>query len=262
MPVRRRHLPWLLLSLALVGLARPAAAGDDDTVVLQIGWDVNAYRFTGLFQLGLHTTETGEALTVLQAALWRNRTESFAGLLQLAPVNEANEFYGLVQLGAFNRIDREMIALGQLGLYNVVDRRWLYLGLQAGVVNRLGERARMAGIGQLGLFNQVERRMYGLFQLGAINWNEDARVGVLIQASLYNLVDDFAGLFQVGAVNHVEGEAYAAQLGVVNLARRITGVQIGLVNVARRLHGVQIGLINFARFGGLLPVAPLVNVGW
>ncbi len=61
-------------------------------------------------------------------------------------------------------------------------------------------------------------------------------------------------------LNMSDVDIVGAQVGLVNIADRVSGVQIGLVNIARRMKGVQVGLVNLIREGPV-PFLPLFNAG-
>ena len=75
------------------------------------------------------------------------------------------------------------------------------------------------------------------------------------------MVDDFAGVAQIGVVDYVDQEMVGAQIGAVNLAHRVTGAQVGLFNHTDELRGVQLGVVNVSGHGGL-PVTGIFNLGF
>ncbi|MFQ5704004.1 MAG: LA_2272 family surface repeat-containing protein [Gemmatimonadales bacterium] len=120
-----------------------------------------------------------------------------------------------------------------------------------------GENAAMTGL-DWGLTH----RTHGLFkgvQFGIVGYNDTDAMGW--QSNFINVTKRKFEGFQDGLVNYVE-DGGGFQFGVVNRSKTMKGLQIGLVNYAERMAGgggLQIGLVNIIRYGGVLPVMPIVN---
>ena len=67
-----------------------------------------------------------------------------------------------------------------------------------------------------------------------------------------NLGNDIYGL-QLSALNIARGRVGGTQIGVVNIARKMTGFQVGIVNVSGSNTGNSIGLFSFAKSKPLHP---------
>lgn len=61
-----------------------------------------------------------------------------------------------------------------------------------------------------------------------------------------NLGSDIHGL-QLSALNIARGRVGGTQIGVVNIARRMTGFQLGVVNISGSNTGTSVGLFSFAK---------------
>jgi hypothetical protein len=264
--------------------------------LLQAGWNNRARKFFGVAQLALHTNLCERDFAgALQLAIW-NSSRSFVGVAQLGVQNLASHFVGVAQLGVHN-VERSLfVGALQLGVYNQADRE-LYTAFQAGVVNdarsfiggaQLGAlnlmqgRRDFLGPSQIGLANVIESSVYGAIgQIGLLNWvrsegrerhyrpqlSAPLQVGVLniarrffgfAQVAAVTVGEDTNALFQIALFSWNDGDAAFIQLGLANLARRVTGVQIGLFNLAGRLRGIQLGLLNWVQRSSW-PVVPLVN---
>ncbi|MEN9355586.1 MAG: hypothetical protein RL318_2911 [Fibrobacterota bacterium] len=93
---------------------------------------------------------------------------------------------------------------------------------------------------QAGVVNQVGQRMDGI-QAGVVNLGETVS---FLQAGTVNQARSLSGF----------------QVGTLNLSEDTKGLQVGLLNYSRNLRGVQVGFINIATKGGLLPIMPFVNL--
>jgi hypothetical protein len=111
--------------------------------------------------------------------------------------------------------------------------------------------------------------------VGLVNHTTDG-ISKGIQAGLINLAEsDFLG-WQPGVVNIIEGEflglqggfwapfnqidgGEGAQIGIVNVARDMSGFMLGLVNYAENMYGLQIGLVNIIENKDGFPFFPIVN---
>ena len=67
-----------------------------------------------------------------------------------------------------------------------------------------------------------------------------------------NLGSDIHGL-QLSALNIARGRVGGTQIGVINIARRMTGFQLGVVNISGSNTGTSIGLFSFAKSKSLHP---------
>ena len=67
-----------------------------------------------------------------------------------------------------------------------------------------------------------------------------------------NLGSDIYGL-QLSALNIARGRVGGTQIGVINIARSMTGFQLGVVNISGSNTGTSIGLFSFAKSKSLHP---------
>ena len=67
-----------------------------------------------------------------------------------------------------------------------------------------------------------------------------------------NLGSDIYGL-QLSALNIARGRVGGTQIGVINIARRMTGFQLGIVNISGSNTGTSVGLFSFAKSKSLHP---------
>lgn len=120
-----------------------------------------------------------------------------------------------------------------------------------GLVNVTGKQAYIPGFQAAGLAN--------------INRGKANVVGVQV-AGLVNTIKETGGVYgaQVSALANIAPKTgiYGVQAGFYNRAQKIVGFQIGIINVTDTLHGFQIGLLNFCNHGTLLPVFPVLNIGF
>jgi hypothetical protein len=243
----------------------------------QVGlWNTSRW-FGGLLQLGVQNRVKRLFFGVAQVGAHNYQRTGFVGVGQLGGLNEAErDFYGLFQAGVINIGEREFYALAQIGAWNEAGG---FIGaLQLGIVNRKAESGDFMGPAQIGLVNTVEHSFASswLGQIGLVNYvpenplyaplqvgalNVAVRFFGLAQIAAFNFTEKSRVLFQAGLLNHEELHIKFAQIGVVNMARRITGVQIGLWNHAGWLEGLQIGLVNTSGRGGL-PFFPIANAAF
>ena len=158
-----------------------------------------------------------------------------------------------------------------------------FAGLDIGVVSRASCAFDGVGIGGVNIANG---RLRGV-QIGLLNWSgcagsEASGRPLGLQYGGVNCADSFLGL-QDGFVNVSTGALSGLQYGYANCARdvagvqcgsllilginvaygRVDGCQVGLVNYAQSMDGgVQIGVVNIIARNGLLPVLPIVNIGF
>lgn len=214
------------LSVATLHMDGDVRAGLQGGVVALTGGD-----FSGIVQAGALAGTLrgfyGIAQVGLVSYVGNNLYREVFGFSVDNSENDRESFHGVVQAGAFAMVDHDVRALAQLGaLATYVDEDAYALA-------------------QLGLVNYVGHSFYGVAQVGALN-----------------LSDEVSAPFELGVVSYVGHDFYGGSFGAVNLARRVHGAQIGVVNVCERLYGVQIGLVNFAEKNGILPVMPVLNLGF
>lgn len=122
---------------------------------------------------------------------------------------------------------------------------------------------RTGGFQIAGLVNIAEDAAMGVWQIAG-GGNEVSLSGNGIQiAGFGNSArgEYFNGLQISGLVNDSVCEYNGAQIGLVNMAKTMTGLQIGVMNRAKSLCGVQLGLINIET-GSKVGFIPLFRIGW
>lgn len=266
-----RALPPLLLLLVLtLAPARPARAtappprSHGDRHAIQFGWSSRADDFYGLTQLALYESGALRFYGALQLGLFSSRAGELYGALQLGALNRVEACYCLAQVGGFNR-SRLFSGLTQLGLVNLYERQFVGL-VQLALINVHVKPAHtdFAGVLQVGLLNVHEGEFFGGAQIGLINgnhgrsevilalgqlglFNYSATIAAPMQLGLINVADRLSGTQLSLGLNWSNQTLDGLQLGPVNRAVELHGVQVGLLgNVAGAVHGAQIGLINSA----------------
>ncbi|MEP2771585.1 MAG: hypothetical protein ABJH05_05525 [Fulvivirga sp.] len=115
------------------------------------------------------------------------------------------------------------------------------------------------GVQLAGLFNVSMQAFDGLQVATISNYTKGNMAGVQI-AALNQAGDIF------GVNSNDNSQPVGLQIGLVNIAKSMSGFQIGLINISKRSRGTQIGLINFYR-GGKQPETKdgtafgLINIG-
>ena len=253
-------------------------------------------RYAGVVQAGLVNVHHRDVYTLAQVGLGNlggraNMTAGvsigaaslfpdgdFTGGLQAGAVSlTGRDFSGLVQVGALAGTMRTFSGVLQLGVVSYVGNNLYRELLGFNIDNSENEREDFRGLAQAGVVSLTDDDFRGVLQVGALgnlvgrdafalaqvapgNFIDKGFYG-LTQIGAVNIVDGFAGLFQVGIVSYAGRDLYGTQLGAVNLARHANGVQIGVVNVTDRLRGLQLGLLNISSEGGL-PVTGIANLGF
>lgn len=95
--------------------------------------------------------------------------------------------------------------------------------------------------------------------LGVVNGSTGRSAGLSL-GLLANYADNYKGI-QLAPVNVARGAVSGWQGGIVNFTEdRMAGLQIGVVNIAGRLTGLQLGLINYAATAKMGVQIGLVNL--
>lgn len=154
--------------------------------------------------------------------------------------------YG-VRIGALMAKNRDVYGLDINGFVGYSNNS---AGVQiAAYGNEIVNHARVFGLQLAGIRNKVgAAEIYGLQLAGVYNH-------ILGEGEVYGAEVAIAGNYSP------KTEVNGFQIGAFNRAKEVRGFQIGIVNVADKVHGVQIGLINI-NHGGLLPVFPVINMGF
>ncbi|MBI5525845.1 MAG: ankyrin repeat domain-containing protein [Deltaproteobacteria bacterium] len=275
------------IGLAQIGFVDVAT---DYWAPLQLGFASYVSRFRGAVQTGLFWNEAGDFAGLSQITLGANLNDfhgDFFGALQFGLfANAVGNFYGLLQAPSWNlNVGNHFSLFGQIGILNEARKEYVSLW-QIGIAR--SHAAHFKGLLQFAAFNSVwekyspggkyrvttteqtfrDGKLADQEVLGIHEEHRSPRICCgdfkgLAQIGLVNVVGgDFYGLLEVGLIaNYVNEEAWAAQVGLVNVTGRMRGLQIGVVNVASNLKGLQIGAVNYAR-NSLVRFMPVLNLGF
>lgn len=116
----------------------------------------------------------------------------------------------------------------------------------------------MVGVQVSGLANVVHKYSLGAQISGLFNVSTLAVSGVQLSGLANYTKGDLAGI-QAALLNHCRNifgknsydnaQPTGLQLGLINIANKMSGFQLGLINYASRSQGTQIGLINIYKGG-------------
>lgn len=233
------HLAARSFAPVQISLYNPHQLFDESYDILLFRINLLYGRNRGVSFVDIGTVNSSEDFAGLQGGIV-NIVDDLALGVQLGAVNYMHDFFG-IQAGLIN-INYELFGI-QLGLFNYHSTR--ACGLQIGIIGTMGEIGYLGGSRAIqisGIFNSIEYTEHykttSLYRNYEKFYFKGAQISIILNKSDVN----FSG----------------AQVGIVNIADRISGVQIGIINIARRMSGVQIGLINIIREGAL-PFFPLFN---
>jgi len=222
-----------------ISLYNPHQLFDDSYDITLLRINLLYGRNRGVSFLDIGTVNSAEDFAGFQGGIV-NIVDDLALGIQLGAVNYMHDFFG-IQAGLVN-INYELFGI-QLGVFNYHTTR--ACGLQLGIIGTMGKIGYLGGSRAVqisGIFNSVEYsdhyKTTSLYRDHEKFYFKGAQISIILNTSDVN----FSG----------------TQVGIVNIADRISGLQIGLVNIARRMSGVQIGLINIIREGAL-PFFPFFN---
>jgi len=104
--------------------------------------------------------------------------------------------------------------------------------------------ASFAGLGNVGL-----GELHGGQFTAGVNVNRKGGKGVQVAAYTNVILGDFQGAQISAGTNVALGKLEGAQIGIVNVAKKVKGVQVGFVNIADSVDGASIGFLNFIKKG-------------
>jgi hypothetical protein len=172
----------------------------------------------------------GKSMIGLQAAGWlcaageRGQGIQLAGLASVS----GEEFAGLQAAGLFSVAGERLEGAQFSGLFSVA-----------------GQEAK--GFQVSGLFSVAGETLQGFQASGLFSVAGESLDGVQI-SGLFNVAGEDSRAFQLaGLMNVGGGTCQGVQIGLFNVAGRLTGVQVGIVNVAGELEGLPIGVVNLTR---------------
>jgi hypothetical protein len=171
-----------------------------------------------------------------------------AGLFNVA----LGSLTGFQSAGLVNFVGGEARFFQAAGLVNVSSG---VIGGQAGGLANLSF-GDVIGAQAAGLFNWTTGDMKGAQAAGIFNWSagdvKGAQVAGIFNfgaagvrgaqvSGIANIVNELTGP-QISLVN--VADTVSAQVGMVNIARHVTGTQVGLFNFSQEIDGIPIGLIS------------------
>lgn len=126
-------------------------------------------------------------------------------------------------------------------------------GLDVGVLS-ISDTAELSGLALVAGVSKVTGSMSSGVAFSLVNYHSGRDSGV--NGAFINLLNDAGGAFNTGFVNIASG-ATLVDLGGVNVSET-SGAQIGFVNITKRIKSFQFGFLNMAE-NGFLPVFPIFN---
>ena len=159
---------------------------------------------------------------------------------------------GFQGAGLVNYLGGEARFFQSAGLVNVSAG---VSGAQAGGLANIS-LGPVAGAQMAGILNWTSGDVKGAQAAGILNWTTGSVRGAQV-AGIFNLGGAGVKGAQVAGIGNVGGaivgpqislinvaDTASAQIGLVNIARHITGTQVGLFNLSDQIDGVPIGLIS------------------
>jgi hypothetical protein len=126
-------------------------------------------------------------------------------------------------------------------------------GLDFGILS-LSETSRASGVAFIGGVHYVKEEMRSGVVFSLVNYHKGRDSG--FNGGFVNFLNDTTGAFNVGFITIADG-ATMVDLGGINMSERSTA-QIGFINVTKRIESFQFGFINMAE-NGFLPFFPVFN---
>ena len=126
-------------------------------------------------------------------------------------------------------------------------------GLDLGLLS-LSETSNLSGVGLVLGIGKVTGEMSGGAAFSLINIHSGRDRG--LNAAFVNRVDSAESAVDVGFVNIADG-ATMLDVGGLNVSDSSTA-QLGFINVTKKITGFQFGFVNIAE-NGFLPVFPIFN---
>ena len=126
-------------------------------------------------------------------------------------------------------------------------------GFDLGVLS-MSETSTFSGLALVGGVSKITGRMDGGVAFSLINYHTGSDSGV--NGAFINILNDTVGAFNTGFVIIAKGSTNV-DLGGVNVSKS-SNAQIGFINVTKRIKTFQFGFINMAE-NGFLPIFPVFN---
>jgi hypothetical protein len=125
-------------------------------------------------------------------------------------------------------------------------------GLDVGLLS-MSETSHFSGVALVGGVSKVTGRMDGGVAFSLINYHTGSDSGM--NGAFINLLGNASEAFNTGFV--IIADSTMVDLGGVNYSKTSTA-QIGFVNITKRIKSFQFGFINIAE-NGFLPIFPIFN---
>jgi hypothetical protein len=126
-------------------------------------------------------------------------------------------------------------------------------GFDVGVLS-MSETSKFSGLALVGGVSRITGSMDSGVAFSLVNYHTGRDSGV--NGAFINLLNDASGAFNTGFVTVAQG-ATLVDLGGVNYSQSSTA-QIGFINITKRIKSFQFGFINIAE-NGFLPIFPVFN---
>lgn len=139
----------------------------------------------------------------------------------------------------------------RLSIFHGVNRS--VRGLDLGLLS-LSETSNLSGLGLVLGMGKVTGQMSGGAAISLVNVHSGRDRG--LNMAFVNLLNDASGAVDISFINIADG-ATLFDLGGLNVSDGATA-QLGFINVTKRLKGFQFGFINAAE-NGFLPIFPIFN---
>jgi hypothetical protein len=196
--------------------------------------------------LALGVTRLEDSLQGIQlAGLVGTAGKSMKGLQAAGLLCASGERGQGIQLAGLGSVSgEEFSGLQAAGLFSVAGER--LEGAQfSGLFSVAGEKA--SGLQVSGLFGVAGETLEGFQASGLFSVAGENLDGVQV-SGLFNVAGSDSRAFQLaGLMNVGGGTCQGVQVGLFNVAGRLTGVQVGIVNVAGELEGLPVGVVNLTR---------------
>lgn len=126
-------------------------------------------------------------------------------------------------------------------------------GLDLGLLS-LSETSKQSGLALCLGIHKVTDEMKSAAVFSLVNWHTGTDSGM--NGAFINLLNNTPGAFNLGFITIATGET-AVDLGGFNMSESSTA-QIGFINITKRIDSFQFGFINMAE-NGFLPFFPIFN---
>lgn len=126
-------------------------------------------------------------------------------------------------------------------------------GLDLGLLS-LSETSKQSGLALCLGIHKVTDEMRSAAVFSLINWHTGTDSGM--NGAFINLLNNTPGSFNLGFVTIADGET-GVDLGGFNMSNSSTA-QIGFINITKRIESFQFGFVNMAE-NGFLPFFPIFN---